>query len=73
MIFLAIQKAKSENKFYAAMREKDALVAESKNMARVIEKQSKLVEKLTNSEKELNKEIVSDTYHSECICTTDLL
>lgn len=55
------------------MREKDALVAESKNMARVIEKQSKLVEKLTNSEKELNKEIVSDTYHSECICTTDLL
>lgn len=56
---VGFQKAKSENKFYAAMRDKEAIETERKNLARNIEKQIKLVERLVDAEKNLNGQLVS--------------
>jgi E3 ubiquitin-protein ligase BRE1 len=56
-----IQRAKSENKFYAAMRDKEAIEAERKNIARNLEKQAKVVERLVESERSLTGQVVSIT------------
>ncbi|KAH9949593.1 BRE1-domain-containing protein [Amylocystis lapponica] len=48
-----LEKAKAENKFYAALRDKEALEAERKNLSRTIDKQAKAVEKLVQGEKVL--------------------
>ncbi|KAJ7594298.1 hypothetical protein C8J56DRAFT_926412 [Mycena floridula] len=49
----ALDKAKSENKYYTSMREKEAIEAERKAMSRQVEKQSKAIEKLVESERNL--------------------
>ena len=48
-----------DNKFYNLMRVKDALDAEKKNLARLVEKQSKHIEILTNADKKLTALVVS--------------
>ncbi|KAH7929827.1 BRE1-domain-containing protein [Leucogyrophana mollusca] len=50
-------KAKSDNKFFAAMREKEAIDSERKNVVRNIEKQAKVIERLVESEKGLNAQV----------------
>ncbi|KII92834.1 hypothetical protein PLICRDRAFT_51174 [Plicaturopsis crispa FD-325 SS-3] len=51
------EKAKSENKFYAAIREKEAIEMERKNVARNLERQAKVLEKLHESEKVLTSQV----------------
>lgn len=53
------QKAKSENKFFAAMRDKEAVENERKNLSRNLEKQGKAVERLVESERSLGAQMVS--------------
>lgn len=48
-----LDKAKSENKFYTCMREKEAIEAERKTLSRNVEKQAKAIEKLLETEKSL--------------------
>ena len=52
------QKAKSDNKYYAAMRDKEAIEAERKNLARTLEKQGKAVDHFTELEKQLETQKV---------------
>jgi E3 ubiquitin-protein ligase BRE1 len=47
-----------ENKYFAAMREKDAVENERKNLARNLEKQAKALEKSMLSEKALQAHLV---------------
>ncbi|KDQ57820.1 hypothetical protein JAAARDRAFT_178316 [Jaapia argillacea MUCL 33604] len=54
---IGVDKAKLENKFYAAMRDKEAIESERKNIARNLEKQAKVIEKLVESEKNLLSQI----------------
>jgi cytochrome c-type biogenesis protein CcmH/NrfF len=61
-----LQKAKSENKYYAAMRDKEALENERKNIMRNLEKQSKAVEKLAASEKSLAAQVVRKVRLLQC-------
>lgn len=56
------QRAKSENKFYSAMRDKEAIETERKNISRNLEKQAKVVEKLSESEKNLSTQVVSTSF-----------
>ncbi|PSR81178.1 hypothetical protein PHLCEN_2v6513 [Hermanssonia centrifuga] len=49
----SLEKAKSDNKFYSAMRDKEAIETERKNLARTLEKQGKLLERLSEGEKTL--------------------
>jgi E3 ubiquitin-protein ligase BRE1 len=58
-VCVSSQRAKSENKFYAAMRDKEAIEAERKNIARNLEKQAKVVERLVETEKNLTGQVVS--------------
>lgn len=53
-----IQKAKAENKYYAAMRDKEAMEIEKKSFMRMLEKQGKAVEKLVDTEGSLQAQIV---------------
>ncbi|KAH8093847.1 BRE1-domain-containing protein [Cristinia sonorae] len=46
-----VDRAKLENKFYAAMRDKEAVENERKNLARTVEKQAKMIEAMHESEK----------------------
>jgi E3 ubiquitin-protein ligase BRE1 len=55
------QRGKSENKFYAAMRDKEAIETERKNLSRNLEKQAKVLEKLQESEKSLTLQVVGAT------------
>lgn len=66
------QRAKLENKFFAAMRDKEAVESERKNLARNVEKQVKALEKLSASEKALHAQIVrvQDPYSIQCAETT---
>ena len=48
---LGIQKAKADNKFFAAMREKEAVENEHKHLARTNEKLLKHVSNLTDVDK----------------------
>ncbi|KIM45233.1 hypothetical protein M413DRAFT_441916 [Hebeloma cylindrosporum] len=47
----AADKAKLENRYYAAIRDRDAIENERKNLARTVEKQGKAVDRLTDVEK----------------------
>ncbi|TDL25907.1 BRE1-domain-containing protein [Rickenella mellea] len=49
-----MEKAKAENKYYAVMRDKEAIEVERKNIARNLEKQTKVMENLAKSEKTLS-------------------
>lgn len=53
------QRAKAENKFYAAMRDKEGVDLERKNLARNLDKAGKAVDKLSQSEKALTARMVS--------------
>ncbi|KAJ7187991.1 hypothetical protein C8R46DRAFT_6445 [Mycena filopes] len=54
-----LDKAKSENKFFAAMRDKEAIENERKTLARNLEKQGKVVERLVETERNLNAQVAS--------------
>ncbi|KIK09930.1 hypothetical protein K443DRAFT_671248 [Laccaria amethystina LaAM-08-1] len=49
----SVEKAKSDNKFFAAMRDKEAIETERKNLSRTIEKQGKAVDRFTDVEKSM--------------------
>ncbi|KAG5733688.1 E3 ubiquitin-protein ligase BRE1 [Termitomyces sp. T112] len=51
------EKAKSDNKYYAAMRDKDAVSAETTRLQRNVEKQNKVVERLVDAEKNLTAQL----------------
>ncbi|KAK1218814.1 E3 ubiquitin-protein ligase bre1 [Marasmius sp. AFHP31] len=51
------EKAKAENKYYAAMRDKEAIDLERKNLTRNLEKHAKLVDALKDSESKLTQQI----------------
>jgi E3 ubiquitin-protein ligase BRE1 len=55
---LGIQKAKADNKYFAAMRDRESVEIERKNAIRNLEKQAKVVERLVDSEKNLQQQIV---------------
>jgi E3 ubiquitin-protein ligase BRE1 len=48
-----------ETKFYAAMRDKESVEMERKNLSRHSEKQAKAVEHLVETERNLSAQIVS--------------
>ncbi|KAJ7747309.1 BRE1 E3 ubiquitin ligase-domain-containing protein [Mycena metata] len=52
-----LDKAKSENKFFAAMRDKEAIENERKTLSRNLEKQGKVVERLVESERNLSGQV----------------
>ena len=52
------QKAKAENKYFAAMREKEMGDSERKAMTRQLEKQGKAVERALEVEKNLSAQVV---------------
>ena len=52
------QRAKSDNKFFAAMRDKETVEAERKNLVRNVEKQAKLIDKLMDTERNLTSQLV---------------
>ncbi|KAJ7647129.1 BRE1 E3 ubiquitin ligase-domain-containing protein [Roridomyces roridus] len=54
-----LDKAKSENKFFAAMRDKEAVENERKNLSRNLEKQGKAVERLVESERGLSAQVLN--------------
>ncbi|KAF8441651.1 hypothetical protein L210DRAFT_3664886 [Boletus edulis BED1] len=54
----AHEKAKAENKYFAAMREKEMGESERKAMTRQLEKQGKAVERAAEVEKQLNSHLV---------------
>lgn len=56
---LATEKAKADNKFFDAMRMRDAVEADLKNTQRVVDKQTKLLEKGQETEKAMTTQIVS--------------
>ncbi|KAL7418545.1 E3 ubiquitin-protein ligase bre1 [Cryptotrichosporon argae] len=57
MVRLREEKAKADNKYFAAMRTKEALDAECKTAQRTIEKQSKVLERAQEVERGLTAEI----------------
>jgi hypothetical protein len=57
-VAFALQKAKSDNKFYAAMRDKEAVEMDRKTLERGNKIQQQLVAKLQDSEKNLESQLV---------------
>jgi E3 ubiquitin-protein ligase BRE1 len=55
----SLQRSKLENKYFAAMRDKESSDNERKNIARNVEKQAKAIERLTAVEKSLQNQVVS--------------
>ncbi|KAG1865769.1 BRE1 E3 ubiquitin ligase-domain-containing protein [Suillus subalutaceus] len=53
----AHEKAKADNKYFAAMRDRESVEIERKNAIRNLEKQAKVVERLADSEKNLQQQI----------------
>lgn len=51
IVRLTTEKSKADNKYFAAMRAKDALEAELRTLARSAERQSKVIERYTDTEK----------------------
>ncbi|KAJ3803280.1 hypothetical protein GGU11DRAFT_671167 [Lentinula aff. detonsa] len=51
---VTVERAKSDNKFYAASRERDAIEAERKSVIRNMEKQARALEVLKENEQRLN-------------------
>ncbi|KAG6920311.1 hypothetical protein DXG01_005080 [Tephrocybe rancida] len=58
-VCIAVQKAKSENKYYASMRDKDAVSVETAKLQRNIEKQNKVIERLVDAEKNLSAQLTA--------------
>ncbi|KAL1412374.1 E3 ubiquitin-protein ligase bre1 [Vanrija albida] len=56
---LATEKAKADNKFFDAMRMRDAVEAELKNTQRVVDKQTKLLEKGQETEKAMTVQVAA--------------
>lgn len=54
---LTVQKAKADNKFFAAMRAKEGIDAQAKMAQRTVEKQNKLLEKAQEVERTLQAQI----------------
>ncbi|KAJ7076313.1 BRE1 E3 ubiquitin ligase-domain-containing protein [Mycena belliarum] len=54
-----LDKAKSDNKFFSAMRDKEVVESERKNLARNVEKLGKVVDRLTESERNLSTQVMS--------------
>lgn len=54
-----VKKAKADNKYFAAMRQKEAAEAECKAAARALEKLQKAVERFTEAEKSASAKLVS--------------
>lgn len=54
---LTTEKAKADNKYFAAMRAKDALDAEKRALARSAERQAKVIERYTDTERALQAQI----------------
>ncbi|KAF9010533.1 BRE1 E3 ubiquitin ligase-domain-containing protein [Cyathus striatus] len=54
-----LDKAKSENKYYAAMRDKEAIEVERKNLQRSLDKQAKVVDRLVDAEKNLSGQVLA--------------
>ena len=61
-----MQKAKSDNKFFAVMRDKEAIDVERKNLSRNVEKQTKVLERLYESERNLQSQIVRSYLEDNC-------
>lgn len=57
---LATEKAKADNKYFQAMRTKEAIEAECRAAQRSVEKQLRLLERAQEVEKGLNAQIVRD-------------
>ncbi|KDR75197.1 hypothetical protein GALMADRAFT_69292 [Galerina marginata CBS 339.88] len=53
----AVDKAKSDNKYFAAMRDKEAIENERKILAKTVEKQEKVVDRFTAVEKQLKNQL----------------
>ncbi|KAG1746177.1 BRE1 E3 ubiquitin ligase-domain-containing protein [Suillus lakei] len=53
----AHEKAKADNKYFAAMRDRESVEIERKNAVRNLEKQAKVVERLADSEKNLQQQV----------------
>jgi E3 ubiquitin-protein ligase BRE1 len=58
---LQTEKAKADNKYFQAMRAKEAVDAEGKMAQRTVDKQLKLLERAQEVERSLNAQIVSLT------------
>ncbi|PKI83740.1 RING-type E3 ubiquitin transferase [Malassezia vespertilionis] len=54
---LTTEKSKADNKYFAAMRAKDAVDAEKRTLARNAERQSKVIERYTETEKALGAQL----------------
>lgn len=52
-----LEKVKSDNKFYSAMRDKESVETERKNLSRTMEKQAKVIERSVEIEKALKKQL----------------
>lgn len=58
-VLIKLQKVKSDNKYYSAMRDKESVETERKNLSRTMEKQAKVIERSVETEKALKKQLVS--------------
>ncbi|OSX66316.1 hypothetical protein POSPLADRAFT_1043769 [Postia placenta MAD-698-R-SB12] len=56
-VLIKLQKVKSDNKFYSAMRDKESVETERKNLSRTMEKQAKVIERSVEIEKALKKQL----------------
>ncbi|WFD00810.1 RING-type E3 ubiquitin transferase [Malassezia yamatoensis] len=54
---LTTEKSKADNKYFAAMRAKDAMEAELRTVSRSAERQSKVIERYTDAEKGLQSQL----------------
>ena len=57
MLRVTTEKAKADNKYFAAMRAKDALEVEKRALARSAERQAKVIERYTEAEKGLQTQV----------------
>ncbi|KAK0461262.1 uncharacterized protein EV420DRAFT_1531170 [Desarmillaria tabescens] len=61
-----LDRAKSENKYYQAVREKEAIEGERKALQRVIDKHEKIQERYKETEQNLQQQISACKQESEC-------
>lgn len=54
-----LQKAKADNRYFAAMRAKDGLDAETKTAQKTVDRQNKLLEKAQEVERNLQAQVVA--------------
>ncbi|KAI3613432.1 hypothetical protein CBS9595_004265 [Malassezia furfur] len=58
IVRLTTEKSKADNKYFAAMRAKDAIEAELRTLARSSERQGKVIERYTDTEKGLQQQLM---------------